>query len=231
VVAHGAGPGVPPGLQWTGARRAGQRPGGEVGLGLSDVGDADHRVGAGARRTSVVYQARSHFESAKSCRHTTWPVALDMSCSDAMPCRRAPASPPAAEEPLPRRTRSEVGARAPRSPCLPITGVRSRRAPWPLDHPGRGAKALSRRARELTARLLAPVVTRAQLTRRSYALFSAQIRGIAGPSSAEVRPGVSWCGPRLPAGRRADRARRVSSAWHVDDLRRGAAVPDAGTAC
>ena len=65
--------------------------------------------------------------------------------------------------------------------------MRSRRAPWPLDHPGRGAKAHSRRARELTARLLAPVVTRAQLTRRAYALVSAHIRGIVCPSSAEVR--------------------------------------------
>ena len=105
-----------------------------------------------------------------------------------MPCRRAPASPPEAEEPLPGRTRSEVGATAPRSPCLPITRMRSRRAPWPLDHPGRGAKAHSRRARELTARLLAPVVTRAQLTRRAYALVSAHIRGIVCLSSAEVRP-------------------------------------------
>ena len=106
-----------------------------------------------------------------------------------MPCRRAPASPPEAEEPLPGRTRSEVGATAPRSPCLPITRMRSRRAPWPLDHPGRGAKAHSRRARELTARLLAPVVTRAQLTRRAYALVSAHIRGIVCLSSAEVRTG------------------------------------------
>jgi len=65
--------------------------------------------------------------------------------------------------------------------------MRSRRAPWPLDHPGRGAKAHSRRARELTARLLAPVVTRAQLTRRAYALVSAHIRGIVCLSSAEVR--------------------------------------------
>lgn len=107
-----------------------------------------------------------------------------------MPCRRAPASPPEAEEPLPGRTRSEVGATAPRSPCLPITRMRSRRAPWPLDHPGRGAKAHSRRARELTARLLAPVVTRAQLTRRAYALVSAHIRGIVCLSSAEVRTGI-----------------------------------------
>ena len=33
-------------------------PTGEVGLGLTGVGDADHRVGVRARRTSVVYQAR-----------------------------------------------------------------------------------------------------------------------------------------------------------------------------
>src|SRR6187551_551694 len=110
-----------------------------------------------------------------------------MSCSDAMACRRAPASPPEAVGPLPGRTRSEVGARAARSPYLPITRMRSRRAPWPLDHPGRGSKAHSRRARELTARLLAPVVTRAQLTRRAYALVSAHIRGIVCLSSAEVR--------------------------------------------
>ena len=60
-------------------------------------------------------------------------------------------------------------------------------SPLAADRPGRGAKALSRRARELTARLLAPVVTRAQLTRRAYALVSAKIRWIVCPPSAEVR--------------------------------------------
>ncbi len=56
VVAHGANPGVSPGLQRTGARRAAQLPSGEVGLGLTGVRDADHRIRLRARRTSVVYQ-------------------------------------------------------------------------------------------------------------------------------------------------------------------------------
>ena len=64
VVAHGAGPGVPPGLQPAGARRAAQHPAGEVGLDLTGVRDADHRVGVRARRTSVVYQARDRQGSA-----------------------------------------------------------------------------------------------------------------------------------------------------------------------
>ena len=54
--AHGAGAGVPPALQRAGASRAGQRAGGEVGLGPSGVGDPDHRHTVGARRTSMVYQ-------------------------------------------------------------------------------------------------------------------------------------------------------------------------------
>jgi len=104
-----------------------------------------------------------------------------------MRCRPAPASPPEAEEPLPGRTRSQVGSGAPRFPCPPIARMPSRRAPGPFHRPSRGAKALSRRARELTARLLPPVVTRTQPSRRAYALVSARLRGIVCPSSAEVR--------------------------------------------
>jgi hypothetical protein len=121
--------------------------------------------GTGPDRTSAVRrQIRAHpiassqlselqaLEGAESCRHTSWRVALDMSCSDAMACRRASASPPEADDPLPGRTRLEVGDGAPRSPRWPITRWRSRRAAGPLDHPSRGAMASSRRARKLTAR-------------------------------------------------------------------------------
>jgi hypothetical protein len=69
VVAHGANPGVPPGLQRTGARRARQRSTGEVGLGLTGIRDADYRVGVRARRTSVVYQVRDRQGPAGVC-HT-----------------------------------------------------------------------------------------------------------------------------------------------------------------
>jgi hypothetical protein len=79
VVAHGAGPGVSPGLQRTGARRAGQRPTGEVGLGLTGVRNADHLLGVGARRTSVVYQVRGCQGSAgvgRALRRCAGPTAL-----------------------------------------------------------------------------------------------------------------------------------------------------------
>ncbi|WP_219420252.1 hypothetical protein [Pseudonocardia nigra] len=47
-----------PRLQRAVADRAGDLPGGQVGLGLLDVGDADHRGGEqAARHTRVVYQA------------------------------------------------------------------------------------------------------------------------------------------------------------------------------
>jgi hypothetical protein len=54
VVAHDAGAGVTPRAQRTGAPWAGERGGGQGGLGLAGVGDPDHRgmVGHGARAWS-----------------------------------------------------------------------------------------------------------------------------------------------------------------------------------
>jgi len=52
-----SGLGVSPRLQRAGTSWAGQHPGGQIRLGLDGVGDADHRGGIGARRTSVVYHA------------------------------------------------------------------------------------------------------------------------------------------------------------------------------
>jgi hypothetical protein len=54
---------------------------------------------------------------------------------------------------------------------------------------------------------------------------TAHERGLPGPR----RPGVSWCGPHPAALRRANRVAQVGWARHVDDLRRGAGVRDAGT--